>query len=252
MKKVFKIILVLLLILFGLIIATGGIHNLLPSSVEISDISAERTFTTWDYTSGVHEEASKIFITYGIDSCMGVDDGIITQWVGYDKKGKVVFNETCYDLIFNDYDESYAEFDEIDEYHNYKNIGKIVKLELYIYKYVSSENEEVYGNDINNENFGQLLYRGETENIIDTPDEHYDVNDIPKEKSNKKTSSNNNIPKDDDSNVYGDYIGNSNTHKFHQSFCSWADNIKSGNKVSFSSRQDALDSGYSPCGHCNP
>ena len=57
---------------------------------------------------------------------------------------------------------------------------------------------------------------------------------------------------DTNNDVYGDYVGNSNTHKFHTSYCSWADNIKSGNQVSFSSRQEAIDSGYSPCGHCNP
>lgn len=187
MNKIVGLIVVLVIVLFGVIIATGGINNIMPAAVEISDISAERTFTSWDYTSGKHEEASKIFITYGIDSCMGVDDGIITQWVGYDKKGKVVFNETCYDLIFNDYDESYAEFDEIDEYHNYKNIDKIVKLELYIYKYVPNENEETVGDTINDWNFGELLYHGETEKITDTEDQHYDVNDIPKETSHKKT-----------------------------------------------------------------
>ena len=55
-----------------------------------------------------------------------------------------------------------------------------------------------------------------------------------------------------DTSGYGDYVGNSNTHKFHSSYCSWEDNIKPGNRVSFSSREDALSSGYSPCGHCNP
>ena len=179
-NKIAWLILILFVAAFGLIILTGE-PNITYSSVKISDISAERTFTSWDYTSGNHEEASKIFITYGIDSCSGVSDGIITQWVGYDKKGKVVFNETCYDLIFNDYDESYAEFDEIDEYNNYKNIDKIVKLELYIYKYIPSENEEVVGETIKDENFGKLLYQGETEKITDTPNQHYDVNDIPKE-----------------------------------------------------------------------
>lgn len=50
----------------------------------------------------------------------------------------------------------------------------------------------------------------------------------------------------------GSYIGNSNTKKFHRSGCSFAGKIKSGNKVFFSSRGDAVSRGYSPCGHCNP
>ena len=184
MNKIVWLILLLLLVAFGLIIATGGTHNFMSATVEISHISAERTFTSWDYASGKHEEASKISIIYAIDSCSGVDDGIITQWVGYNENGKVVFNETCYDLIFNDYGQSYADF---DEQNGYKNIDKIVKLELYIYKYIPSENDEINGVSINNASFGELLYQGDTENIIDTADQHYDVNDIPKETTHKKT-----------------------------------------------------------------
>ena len=55
-----------------------------------------------------------------------------------------------------------------------------------------------------------------------------------------------------DTSSSGSYIGNSNTKKFHTSYCSHADRIKDSNKVFFSSRDDAIASGYVPCKVCNP
>ena len=48
------------------------------------------------------------------------------------------------------------------------------------------------------------------------------------------------------------YVGNSNTKKFHSPYCSSADKIKDSNRVTFSSRQDAISRGYTPCKLCNP
>ena len=50
----------------------------------------------------------------------------------------------------------------------------------------------------------------------------------------------------------GSYVASKNSDKFHTSSCGHAERIKSGNRIYFSSRQDALDSGYSPCKHCDP
>lgn len=46
------------------------------------------------------------------------------------------------------------------------------------------------------------------------------------------------------------YIGNINSKKFHKSDCSTLPAEK--NRVYFSSRQEALQQGYSPCGKCDP
>ena len=46
------------------------------------------------------------------------------------------------------------------------------------------------------------------------------------------------------------YIGNLKTHKFHSPHCSYLPS--EGNRTYFYSRSDAINSGYSPCGHCNP
>jgi len=48
------------------------------------------------------------------------------------------------------------------------------------------------------------------------------------------------------------FIGNSNSMKFHDADCEWAQKISSSNRVMFSHRQDAINSGYVPCKACNP
>ncbi len=48
------------------------------------------------------------------------------------------------------------------------------------------------------------------------------------------------------------YIGNKNSKKFHISTCDGIKNMKETNKVKFSNRDDAVQSGYSPCNTCQP
>ena len=48
------------------------------------------------------------------------------------------------------------------------------------------------------------------------------------------------------------YVGNSGTKKFHTADCTYAKNINSSKKVTFSSRKEAVNSGYEACGTCEP
>ena len=48
------------------------------------------------------------------------------------------------------------------------------------------------------------------------------------------------------------YVGNSNSGKFHAPGCDSVDKMKPSNKVYFSSRDEAISKGYSPCGKCQP
>lgn len=48
------------------------------------------------------------------------------------------------------------------------------------------------------------------------------------------------------------YIGNSNSGKFHEPSCTSVSKMSDGNKVFFSSRDDAVNQGYIPCKMCNP
>ena len=46
------------------------------------------------------------------------------------------------------------------------------------------------------------------------------------------------------------YIGNANSKKFHRPTCGSLPEPQ--NQVTFQTRQQALDAGYSPCARCNP
>ena len=50
----------------------------------------------------------------------------------------------------------------------------------------------------------------------------------------------------------GNYIGNSNTGKFHLASCRYVSKMNDENKVFFNSRESAIASGYQPCKVCNP
>ncbi|MBR6014062.1 MAG: hypothetical protein IK062_09830 [Selenomonadaceae bacterium] len=48
------------------------------------------------------------------------------------------------------------------------------------------------------------------------------------------------------------YVGNANSKIFHYSDCSFVGKMNSANKVIFSSRDEAVQSGYRPCKKCHP
>lgn len=48
------------------------------------------------------------------------------------------------------------------------------------------------------------------------------------------------------------YIGNKNSHVFHYANCSGAKSMSEKNKVTFESREEAVEAGYKPCSTCNP
>lgn len=48
------------------------------------------------------------------------------------------------------------------------------------------------------------------------------------------------------------YIGNKNSMKFHLPTCRSVSLMKDKNKIEFSSREEAIERGYKPCGDCNP
>ncbi len=48
------------------------------------------------------------------------------------------------------------------------------------------------------------------------------------------------------------YIGNKNSHVFHNPSCNSAKSMKESNKIVFDSREEAVERGYKPCSRCNP
>ena len=57
---------------------------------------------------------------------------------------------------------------------------------------------------------------------------------------------------DSSSGAAGTYIGNANSHKFHYPTCKSVGKMSEKNKVTFSSRDEAINQGYTPCKNCNP
>ena len=49
-----------------------------------------------------------------------------------------------------------------------------------------------------------------------------------------------------------EYIGNSNTKKFHHTECHYESKIKSNHKVYFHTKESAIRAGYKPCKKCRP
>ena len=50
----------------------------------------------------------------------------------------------------------------------------------------------------------------------------------------------------------GTYVASSNSNKFHYPSCSHAKRIKDYNRITFSSRDEAINAGYEPCSVCCP
>lgn len=48
------------------------------------------------------------------------------------------------------------------------------------------------------------------------------------------------------------YIGNTNSYKFHRVTCRTIKKMNPGNKIEFNTRQEAIDYGMTPCKVCKP
>lgn len=71
--------------------------------------------------------------------------------------------------------------------------------------------------------------------------------------SNELSSSSNSAKSsNDDNDLHIHYVGNSNTGKFHAETCRDVNRIKASNWVDLYSRNEAINNGYTPCGHCRP
>lgn len=54
------------------------------------------------------------------------------------------------------------------------------------------------------------------------------------------------------SNSGSTYVASSDSNKFHDPYCTQAKRIKDSNKITFSSRDEAISAGYESCEICNP
>ena len=85
------------------------------------------------------------------------------------------------------------------------------------------------------DNSGKEVFKGNTSKIKTTEK-------VTKDKPAKSESSSSSAT----------YWASSNSNKFHNPSCEWAQKISSRNKVVFHSRDEAINSGYQPCQVCSP
>lgn len=86
--------------------------------------------------------------------------------------------------------------------------------------------------------------------IDDLDDEDDDTNDYGDE--DDELGFTDDYSSDDSSNYQSTYVASANSDKFHEPSCSYAQKIKDYNKIYFSSREEAINAGYEPCGVCYP
>ncbi len=91
---------------------------------------------------------------------------------------------------------------------------------------------------------GMLTYSslGLTPRIL--PDSYYD-----EEESEAGTDLQRMPPSDETESAF---VGNKKSHVFHRSTCSYASSMNEKNKVEFTTRDEAIENGYTPCSKCNP
>ncbi|WP_298502507.1 thermonuclease family protein [uncultured Methanobrevibacter sp.] len=100
-----------------------------------------------------------------------------------------------------------------------------------------------------------LLKEGLAEIMYMPPSEFYPyswANSDTPVASSHSSSSTSSSSADSSHSSSGSYVGNANSGKFHVSSCSSVSKMSEGNKVFFSSRDEAINQGYVPCKRCNP
>ena len=104
-------------------------------------------------------------------------------------------------------------------------------------------------------------YQTSDDDLYDDYDEDTEINDYDDEYEDYEIDDSKNSYSDEESSQSDDisdydsgtsYVGSINSNKFHDPSCTHAHKIKESNKISFSSREDALDSNYESCAICNP
>lgn len=115
-----------------------------------------------------------------------------------------------------------------------------------------------YGEVVFDETFKFNMNEFDLSRLDDKPEAN-DENDTGNDNLNANSSSTNSFAdSSDDSSTSSSsssgmtYVASAKSNKFHYPSCSYAKKIKDSNKITFSSRDEAVDSGYSPCAVCSP
>ena len=127
--------------------------------------------------------------------------------------------------------------DKIDTIHSYVDHDGKFKIPLSKVSGVKKVNVTIKDGD-------KVLFNKATSHIKNVKHETSDKPKASEESSGSSVSSS--------SSSGQTYWASANSDKFHYPSCEWAQKISGSNKIVFSSRDEALNSGYQPCQVCSP
>ena len=239
-KHIFSLFIILLLAIGAISFAsaytgTGFSHNI-PSS-KYSDMSESDILSKYSDTD-CHVEESAVCTQVVDGDTIYLDNGEKVRFVGVNTPERGV-----------------------EGYIASKNfvqklcLGKTVGLDI-----DDSKHNDRYGRTlavviVDGKNVNEMLLKeGLAEVMYMPPSEFYPYDwadgNTPTSSSYSHTTSN--FQSNSGSGDTGNYVGNINSGKFHDPSCQWAQKMTEGNKIQFSSRDDAINQGYEPCKVCNP
>ncbi len=105
---------------------------------------------------------------------------------------------------------------------------------------------------VDGKNLNEILLKEGLAEIMYIPPSEFHPQDWAGENTHVSSGTSTQSQNNDATSTSGTYIGNSNTHKFHLPSCPSGGKIAEKNKVTFSSRDEAINQGYVPCKNCNP
>lgn len=247
-KKHIVSLLVILLIAIGAIsiasayTGTGFSHNI--PSTKYSDMSASDILSKYSDTE-CHVEESAVCTKVVDGDTIYLDNGDKIRFVGVNTPERGV-----------------------EGYITSKNfvqklcLGKTVGIDI-----DDSKHSDKYGRTlgvviVDGKNVNEMLLKeGLAEIMYMPPSEFYPYNwangdtHVADTHSTSSSSGSSDVSSDSSSSASsgsGSYVGNANTGKFHEASCSSVSKMSEGNKVFFSSRNQAINQGYVPCKLCNP
>lgn len=240
-KHVFSLVIIFVLALGAISIASAytgtGFSHSIPSS-KYYDMSASDILSQYS-DSECHVEESAVCTNVVDGDTIYLDNGKKVRFVGVNTpergvEGYITSKNFVQKLCLN----KEVGLDIDDRKHNDK-YGRTLAVVI------------VDGKNVNE----MLLKEGLAEIMYMPPSEFYPydwagsnthVADTHSSSSSSSSSSS------DTSSASGNYVGNSNSGKFHISSCGSVSKMSEGNKVFFSSRDEAINQGYVPCKICNP
>ena len=239
-KHVFSLLIILIITVSAISIVsaytgTGFTHNI-PSS-KYSDLSASDILSKYNKTD-CHVEETGICTQVVDGDTIYLDNGEKVRFVGVNTpergvEGYIASKNFVQKLCLN------------------KKVGIDVD---------NSKHTDKYGRTlgvviVNGKNVNEMLLKeGLAEVMYMPPSEFYPYNwansstHIPD--SYKTYTHTSDTPSS--SSDSGNYIGNSNSGKFHEASCKWGQKTAEHNRVYFNNRNMAISQGYQPCKICNP